>query len=65
MEEVRETIEKEFLCPFCGEAISVLLDLSIKNQTFVEDCEVCCRPMEITYACEGEEISHFDVGRAY
>ncbi len=65
MEEVNETIEKEFCCPFCGEEISVLLDLSVSNQTFIEDCEVCCRPIEIKYFCEANEVTSFDVSRAY
>ncbi len=65
MGEARQTIEQNFDCPFCGEPVSVLLDLSVGRQTFVEDCEVCCRPMEITYACEDDAIVEFDAGRAY
>lgn len=32
-------------CPYCGEAISVLVDCSCEQQTYVEDCQVCCQPM--------------------
>ncbi|WP_039915405.1 CPXCG motif-containing cysteine-rich protein [Cellvibrio mixtus] len=32
-------------CPYCGEPISVLVDCSCEEQTYVEDCQVCCRPM--------------------
>ncbi len=36
----------------------MLLDLSVGNQQYVEDCEVCCRPIEIRYAVEdGEEVA--------
>jgi transcription elongation factor Elf1 len=50
--------ERHFPCPYCGERISMLLDLSTGNQQYVEDCEVCCRPIEIRYATEdGEEVA--------
>jgi hypothetical protein len=32
-------------CPYCGEVISVLLDGSIDEQEYIEDCQVCCRPI--------------------
>jgi transcription elongation factor Elf1 len=35
-------------CPFCGEAIGVLLDLSSGEQSYIEDCQVCCQPMQIS-----------------
>lgn len=34
-------------CPYCGESISILVDGSVEEQQYVEDCEVCCRPMDI------------------
>jgi len=42
-------------CPYCGEAIELLIDASAGEQTYVEDCHVCCRPMEvaITMAADG------------
>ncbi len=39
--------EKESYCPYCGENISLLIDCSIENQEYVEDCQVCCRPILI------------------
>lgn len=38
-----ETVELQ--CPFCGEMISVLVDCSLGDQSYVEDCSVCCQPM--------------------
>ncbi len=35
-------------CPYCGEAIEVIVDCSVKHQEYVEDCSVCCRPMTLT-----------------
>jgi transcription elongation factor Elf1 len=35
-------------CPYCGENFSTSADLSAGSQRYVEDCAVCCRPIEIT-----------------
>lgn len=32
-------------CPYCGERITVLLDDSETEQQYIEDCQVCCRPI--------------------
>ncbi|MDA9181474.1 CPXCG motif-containing cysteine-rich protein [Gammaproteobacteria bacterium] len=45
--------EKESYCPYCGESISLLIDNSIENQEYVEDCQVCCSPILISI-----EIDH-------
>lgn len=37
--------DADISCPYCGETISVLLDSSIEQQTYIEDCQVCCRPI--------------------
>lgn len=42
-------VEESIDCPFCGENITVLLDLSAGGQSYIEDCQVCCRPMQISY----------------
>ncbi len=39
--------EHELECPYCGEPIVLLVDWSAGSQRYVEDCEVCCRPMEV------------------
>ena len=41
------TKEQFFNCAYCGELISVILELSETSQQYIEDCEVCCRPMQI------------------
>jgi hypothetical protein len=35
-------------CPYCGESIQVLIDASIPEQQYIEDCQVCCRPITLT-----------------
>ncbi len=38
----------------------MLLDLSVEAQTYVEDCEVCCRPIEVSYQAQGGELVAFE-----
>ena len=35
-------------CPYCGETIDVVVDLSVEYQEYIEDCSVCCRPIVMT-----------------
>ncbi len=35
-------------CPYCGEWVDLQLDLSVPSQDCIEDCQVCCRPMDIS-----------------
>ena len=43
-------------CPYCGEAIEVVVDDSVEQQQYVEDCSVCCRPIniEVSIGYDGE-----------
>ena len=51
--------EHYFTCPYCWEQISMLLDLSVPEQAFVEDCEVCCNPIRIAYTVENDAVASF------
>ena len=53
--------EKYFECCYCGERISFLLDLSVDCQKSIEDCGVCCRPIEFSYTVEADALSSFEV----
>ncbi|MEO0443123.1 MAG: CPXCG motif-containing cysteine-rich protein [Pseudomonadota bacterium] len=33
-------------CPYCGEPIEAVIDTSIEQQEYIEDCSVCCQPIE-------------------
>jgi hypothetical protein len=37
--------EVDIQCPFCWESIGVLIDCSVESQEYIEDCQVCCRPI--------------------
>ncbi|EED35660.1 conserved hypothetical protein [Luminiphilus syltensis NOR5-1B] len=38
----------EVFCPYCGELLDVLLNPEDLGQDYIEDCQVCCRPIEFT-----------------
>ncbi len=48
-----------FQCPYCWQDISMLLDSSVLKQSYIEDCEVCCNPIQITVAFENSELIAF------
>lgn len=56
-------IEHAFHCPYCLAPITMLLDPSIAEQTYVEDCEVCCSPIEVGYTVQDGELVNFHAER--
>ncbi|MBH98790.1 MAG: hypothetical protein CMM56_10125 [Rhodospirillaceae bacterium] len=48
--------EKNILCPYCGETVGIILDISAEKQEYFEDCFVCCRPILVRYECTSEQI---------
>lgn len=52
--------EHYFDCPFCWETISMLLDSSVIKQSYVEDCEVCCNPIQISVIFFNGELVGFE-----
>lgn len=56
-------IEHAFTCPYCWETITMLVDPSAREQTYVEDCEVCCRPIRIHVVMQGNRVASFDARR--
>jgi hypothetical protein len=41
-------------CPYCGSSIELVIDCSIRSQEFIEDCEVCCRPLQVRAFADGD-----------
>jgi hypothetical protein len=39
-------------CPFCAEPITIVADYSAGSQVYIEDCQVCCQPMEVTITAD-------------
>ena len=53
-------MEHFFQCPYCWEIISMILDESVPHQTYIEDCEICCNPIEVSPVFEDAELVSFD-----
>lgn len=49
-----EISEMHISCPYCGESISILVDDSIPEQSYVEDCQVCCRPIVLNVVVDAD-----------
>jgi hypothetical protein len=47
---------EDLACPYCGEWISVAVDTSAGEQSYTEDCQVCCRPIVISVHPDGEGL---------
>jgi hypothetical protein len=48
-------------CPYCGEQIELLVDCSVGDQEYVEDCSVCCRPIVVIAAITADDTLSVDV----
>ena len=46
--------EQSISCPYCGETITVLIDTSLDEQNYIEDCQVCCRPIVLDVAVDSD-----------
>jgi transcription elongation factor Elf1 len=53
---LNQLTNKSIECPYCGERIKVLIDSSDIEQQYIEDCQVCCKPINflITENFDGE-----------
>jgi len=56
-------MEHFFTCPYCRERISMILDASEEESEYIEDCEVCCRPIELFFRFSGEKLVSFEARR--
>ncbi len=55
--EVSELIQ----CPFCGQSFELLIDTSLPLQQLTTDCEICCRPFEVSVECEPGQVLNLEV----
>ena len=51
---INQVIETRVQCPYCWEYFILLVDGSVESQQYVEDCEVCCRPID--FVVEVDEL---------
>jgi len=53
-----------FNCPYCFESVSFLLETEYGAQSYIEDCEVCCRPIDMSYQTHEGQVTQVQVERA-
>jgi transcription elongation factor Elf1 len=53
-------LEEYFDCPYCWQNQLKMVDPSIENQNFIEDCEICCNPIDFLITVENNEIVLFN-----
>jgi len=53
------TVSKQIYCPYCGESIVAIVDTSVHEQEYIEDCSVCCRPIEMKIVIDGDKTLIF------
>ena len=56
-------LEHNIFCPYCNESITVLIDPSIEQQSYIEDCQVCCQPIEFRVVINKGELSEISVSQ--
>jgi transcription elongation factor Elf1 len=47
---------KQIYCPYCGESIEIIIDTSVQEQQYIEDCSVCCRPIEMEVVVDSVNV---------
>lgn len=57
-------LEQRCHCPYCAEPISLVTDASSGSQTYIEDCQVCCQPIQVTLAVDNDLTCEITVDRA-
>ncbi len=50
-------------CPYCGEPLEITVDASVSRQEYIEDCQVCCQPIQFRIRVGADGQSRIDVRR--
>ena len=50
-------------CPFCGEETEVTVDDEPGRQQFIQDCDVCCHPIQIRARVDRDGEVHVECDR--
>ena len=52
---INQVLEARVQCPYCWEKFILLVDGSLEHQEYVEDCEICCRPIDFSITIDDED----------
>ncbi len=58
---MNELLETSISCPYCGEQLSVTIETMDEGQEYIEDCQVCCRPITFDIMAEFDGSSSISV----
>lgn len=62
--ELRHELEVvPIACPYCGERVEVVVDCSVESQEYVEDCSVCCQPIDLGVSVNHEGKPNIEASR--
>lgn len=50
-------------CPYCGESFETNVDASAGDQEYIEDCQVCCRPIVFSVAADDGDVTRVETRR--
>lgn len=50
-----QLINRSIDCPYCGEQIEVVIEVLDESQEYIEDCQVCCRPIRFVVSSSDDE----------
>lgn len=50
----------DIACPYCGEVITLVVDDSAGDQRYIEDCHVCCKPIEVRVSVDDDGMVEID-----
>jgi Cysteine-rich CPXCG len=53
---MQPVVSADITCPHCGETFSLEVDTSQSEQDLIEDCSVCCQPINVTIRCRPGEV---------
>lgn len=57
---MHDLITQEVQCPYCWEFFEILIDCSVRQQQYIEDCEVCCRPINFEVMVDENGTAHIN-----
>ena len=52
MEPLQNT---QLFCPYCGERNEIVIDTSVGDQEYFEDCQVCCKPIRLCISISDDQ----------
>ncbi|KTF16604.1 CPXCG motif-containing cysteine-rich protein [Pseudoalteromonas sp. H105] len=52
---MNQLTQSTITCPYCGERLDILIDPSDLDQQYIEDCQVCCKPINFLVQMDIDE----------